>query len=214
MPNWCSTNYTITFKSEEEAKRFYEQMDSWQRNVFPPEPYMIGEGWLGNILHNSGVCSVMDENGNRIDPEVSCRGWVEYLDHSGCEVTVQTETAWGPMHEGLALILDKYAPDAEVTYTSEECGCSYYGTNDPAYDGLYVVNMWELPEWFKQSDDYSYEYEYADDFSEDDLRVFAKLLKASITGDMTVEEVIETILDTEGVEGCIEPWDFEEEFIK
>ena len=39
-------------------------------------------------------------------------------------------------------LVEKFIPEAEITYTAEEHGCEIFYTNDPDLVGKYVVDSW------------------------------------------------------------------------
>ena len=161
MPNWCSTNYTFNFTSAEKAKAFYDLVDSWCHDVAENG---FGECWLGNIVVNSGISEIVagSEKSFLIEPYYECRGSIVFMDYGSNRVNIQTETAWSPMHDMWKAIVEKYAPDAEVIYSADECGCELYLTNDPCLEGKYIVDIMEDPDRVLDEFD-SYIYDADDD---------------------------------------------------
>lgn len=134
MPNWCRTAITIDCKDEKESKKLYDLIDGWISSSEIKTDF--GDRWLGNIVIKSGINTLEEiEQGT----SVSCRGWVEYLTRNGPTVYVDTETAWRPMLGMWLDVIDRYAPDAELTYVAEEGGRELYATNDTEYAGMYFI---------------------------------------------------------------------------
>ena len=135
MPNWCSTNIDICFSTESEALMFNALLDSWMSVSAKSD---FGASWLGNILINAGIATVGEDG--RIVSDYRCRGSVAWSELDDTVVHIQTETAWCPMLSMWVAILEKYAPDASITYTAEECGCCMYVSNDDSVVGLYNID--------------------------------------------------------------------------
>jgi hypothetical protein len=154
---------TITFNGEEkELKALYGFIDDKEANEKDGLKTDFGNTWLGNYLVRAGL----DWHDYR------CRGSVCYIEelHEGNGAfSVQTETAWEPMVNMWAAIVNKIAPGIEIIYSAEECGNGIYWTNDPACVNRYIVDIYDedcLDEKIVKAlgwDEY-------DDVSEKDLR--------------------------------------------
>ena len=138
MPNWCDTVITINSGDEDRLKEFDKLLDKWTSKNYMENGF--GLNWLGNVVGNSGIGTV-DENS---DSDLRCRGSILSKELYGDRLTVITETAWNPMLKMWTKLLEKYLPDAELTYTAEECGNGFYSTNDTHLDGLYVIDCWDI----------------------------------------------------------------------
>ena len=139
MPNWCFTQIHISGKKkniQELYERFsnvIERDDGGQRvGEYTSSLSRYGKRWLGNLLLAVGE--------NVETTKIRCRGTVEYyeLGADGDEISIQTETAWVPMLQCFVKFVNKYAPDAEITYCAEEPGCELYWKNDDAWEDYYV----------------------------------------------------------------------------
>lgn len=139
MPNWCSSRIVIRNENPEVISSLYKNLEAWQTNA---RKNSFGEGWLGNIVLNSGVGTVDSGAGT----DLRCRGDIEYMELLGAEITIDTETAWTPMLRMWQRIIDKYAPDSELEYTAVECGSDIYCTNDPELVGKYHMDAWDEAE--------------------------------------------------------------------
>ena len=137
MPNWCSTTITINHENEIKLKKFEETLNSLMSENYKQNGF--GNAWLGNLVGNSGIGTIDEKKVT----DLKCRGWVTYIENLGNQLIVDTETAWVPMLRLWQKLLEKYLPDAELTYSAEECGCGIYCTNDPAMLDCYLVDIWE-----------------------------------------------------------------------
>lgn len=139
MPNWCSTQITIHHDDVNKLKLLDALIDDWTSKNYKANGF--GLTWLGNIVGNSGVATI-DED---YKTDVRCRGSMTYKDLNldGNELIIDTETAWAPMLQMWIRILNKYLPDAELTYRTEEPGCEIYCTNDPYLINKYVIDSWD-----------------------------------------------------------------------
>lgn len=134
MPNWCRTTITIDCKDEKESKKLHDLIDGWISSSEIETDF--GDRWLGNIVIKSGINTLEEvEDGT----SVRCCGWVECLIRNGSTVYVDTGTAGSPMLRMWLDVIDRYAPDAELTYVAEESECELYATNDTEYAGMYFI---------------------------------------------------------------------------
>lgn len=58
------------------------------------------------------------------------------------QMYVQVESSWSPALKLIRDIAQKFVPDCDVIYSSEECGNGIYYTNDPVYLGKYYIDVW------------------------------------------------------------------------
>jgi len=150
MPNWCNNDITIYSSNEEKLKKLSELIDDWTSKDFATNGF--GHNWLGNIVGFSEIGKYENDFKTLDDKELRCRGQLIYSELSGGQLNLITETAWAPMLKMWKLICDKYLPDANIIYTSEEPGCGIYYTNDPNIEGSYYVDIWEPPEEFEDEE--------------------------------------------------------------
>ena len=134
MPNWCLTTITIENANVDELIKFNSLLDKWTSKNYMENDF--GLNWLGNVVGNSGIGTV--DEGKESDME--CRGHIIYRELVNNLLFVETETAWVPMLELWMKLLDKYLPNAELTYTAAEGGCGIYSTNDPTLIGMYYID--------------------------------------------------------------------------
>ena len=128
MANICMTSIRITGEKEK-----IEPM--WQEfeKVMDNDKDM----WLGSLLIHAG--KTPGECG------ISCRGNVVGSDYSpGC-ISIDTDTAWTPMLGVFKVFADKFCGEGEynMLYHAEEAGCDIFTTNDPDYEGSWVIDVWE-----------------------------------------------------------------------
>lgn len=100
----------------------------------------FGHKWLGNIVLNSKIGTVDTDKST----DLRCRG--SLIDNEVVDdiLYITTETAWEPMLKMWRKIVDKYIPEAEIIYTTEEPGMCLYATNDPNLEGLYYIDVWDV----------------------------------------------------------------------
>ena len=145
MPNWCSTHLTIT-GDHDQLQRLNQELDLAEKI---PSNTDFRKGWLGNLLLHTGM-----SNDAVCYGEIHCRGEITYRDYGEeeGEITIDTETAWGPCLEVFTRFLDHFNLDKlEVIYTAEESGQDLYWTNDPSEAGTWIFDSWEpekMPEPF------------------------------------------------------------------
>lgn len=166
MPNWCSTNIIIYHDDSEKLKHFDKLIDEWTSKE-NNHGNGFGLSWLGNIVLNSGIGTV--DEGKETD--LRCRGDITNKDLYEYQLHINTETAWVPMLKMWVKLLEKYLPDAVLTYTAEESGCELFYTNDPDYEDKYFLDIWDL-----EGVESSWEY------SEDDVKeILNQLLNTNET---------------------------------
>ena len=81
--------------------------------------------------------------------------YVEYQEDDD-QLLINVDSAWTPALKLIRDIAEKYVPDCEIVYNSQECGNVIYYTNDPMYFGTYCVDVcdWDaLPIKIESIDD-------------------------------------------------------------
>jgi hypothetical protein len=150
MPNWCCTNIIISHPDEGKVKELFERIKDWtSRDCYEND---FGHGWLGNVLGNSGIAKWDEEKDGMFTEKgeyIYCRGSITDLSFEGGAIHIWQEDAWSPLVKLWSLVLEKYLPDADITFSAEEPGCGVYATNDPCIEGSYYVDVWETPDEFK-----------------------------------------------------------------
>ena len=141
MPNWCHTAMTIYHEDKEELLQFYNQVKDWLNTPISESDYKLQ--WLGNIVENAKLGSVVNED----IAYVPCRGEVIKLVIEEDKIFIVTETAWVPCLKMWLLLLEKYLPEADLTYTAEECGMGIFCTNDTSLIGRYHLDIWDVDEY-------------------------------------------------------------------
>ena len=136
MPNWCATYISIN-GTKEQLDALNNAIDKATESN--PLNADFGNSWLGNLLLYLGI-----DKDEVIYGDIRCRGYISYsemvLDDDTSQLIINTETAWVPMLKPFLMMMEKYAPDAELIYTAEEPGTIVYCTNDPAeYD--YIIDF-------------------------------------------------------------------------
>ena len=138
MPNWCITNITINYEDNEKLKAFHNLIEEWTSHDYKENGF--GHDWLGNIVGNSGIGTINEGK----DTDLRCRGVLNYIELSDNQLLIQTETAWVPMLQMWVKLLEKYLPEAELIYNSEELGCEILATNDLSYIDKYYIDTWDI----------------------------------------------------------------------
>ena len=130
MPNWCYSWVNIT-GDEKELNVLDKHFENARKHIGTKNGF--GETWLGNIVEYLGMDAT----------KVSCRGSIVHYEHHPEEICLSTETAWAPLLTPIVMLCEKYAPNAEITYTSEEPGCGLFVSNDPDYVDKFVLDIWD-----------------------------------------------------------------------
>ena len=120
MANTCMTTVTIN-GDQDELKCLAKIIDEAMND---PDP--TRRGWLGHLL-----CDY--------EKEVSHRGEISYFEETDDQLFLDIETAWSPMMGPIKLIVERYAPNAEIIFTAEEPGSEIFVSNDPCVIGMYEV---------------------------------------------------------------------------
>lgn len=153
MSNWCITNITIETPN---AENLVENIKKWTTKDFYKNDF--GNKWLGNVIAGSNIAEYDGENFYTSEgKKIGCKGWIDYFFIGGHsffigkdvtnEVHISTETAWGPYLQMWLKIIDKYYPEAKLTYHAEETNMGVYLTNDDKYVGKYILEIVDdLPE--------------------------------------------------------------------
>lgn len=141
MPNWCSTTYRIQGDSKD-INSFHKLIQRLEKRKKPYVPNGFGNLWLGCIVNKLGG----DWN------KVYCRGEIVYYEkNEDGTLSIMTETAWSEMSEWRHFIESKY-PSFKIYFSSEECGCEYYITNDSEgryFPERYYLDSGEEPLYFE-----------------------------------------------------------------
>jgi len=136
MPNWCMNS--ILFEDADgdnkNIRPFWNMIDralKKGRELKKAGKTEAGDDWYGHILNEVGVSP--DEH--------YCRGFVddyEDLDDDAAGFTLWSSTAWEPMMEPIAAVVNRYnelnGTDIRFYYSSEEGGNDIYETNDVTGD--------------------------------------------------------------------------------
>lgn len=128
MSDWCSSEIYINHNNKNgELKRLKDLIEEWagcitEENHFVSSP-------LSNVVFNSGIGT-----------DLSYKGTIENIDLYSDQLHISTETAWVPMLKMWQRIVDRYLPEAKITYTAQESGYNLYATNDPEYEGYYNID--------------------------------------------------------------------------
>jgi len=197
MPNWCST--LINFKGNPDAiKTLHDFISDDKANKEIGLSNDFGYNWLGNYLHRAGLNY---EN-------YRCRGTVcdiQKIDDEGTSFHIWTETAWAPMLAMWQAIIDKIAPGIEIIYSSSECGCSVYWTNDPSFADKYIVDLYD-EDVLEDNVVEALSWDDCNEVPENELReTLLSILNADKSMDDLIEE-LEDLVDNDGV--SIHKWDF------
>lgn len=140
MANCCSTRITINHESESKLKELEKLIGTWTSKDRPMVYFR--NSWLGNIILNSGIGTI-DTNP---ETDLKCCGDITWMRYKDNQLSIDTETAWSPALKMWVKLLEKYLPDAELIYQTEECGCALYATNDPCLMNFYVIDCWDMEE--------------------------------------------------------------------
>lgn len=149
MANLCFSEITITHDDVAKLRALYENIEKWVRHD------ALGNGtyhWLGNIVLNAQIGSV-DSNDHDY---IKCRGDIIdicFIEDSR-EIFIATATAWTPKIKIWKKLVDKYLPDAEVTFRANEPGCEIFVTNNFDLAGQYLVDACESFEDWIEEDSY------------------------------------------------------------
>lgn len=178
MANCCSTRITINHASESELLEFEKLIENWVGMDTSGEYFK--DSWLGNIVLKSGIGTI-DTNP---ETDLKCCGDITWMRYKDNQLSIDTETAWSPVLKMWVKLLEKYLPDAELIYQTEECGCALYATNDPCLENYYVIDCWDVKE-------INTDYEA----SEETVREILQELLNTTEDD--IEELINMIKDSE-----------------
>lgn len=194
MANWCSTSIVITNSDLEKIKNLSMEFDK----AFESSKIENGFGnmWLGNILSHLGY-----EDEVVVHGRIKCRGEVVYKKLLGNELRICTETAWVPMLEPFIKMVEKYAPDSDITYYAEESGFELFYTNDLSLVGRISVDVFEtLPE----------ELAWLDAYDGEEAELLGKIAESM---DWNVpEDEIENKISEEGLDElfALHKWEYAE----
>lgn len=128
MQDWCSSEIYINHNNKNgELKRLKDLIEKWA-GCITKENHFVSSS-LDKVILNSGI-----------DTDLSYRGTIEGINLYSDQLHISTETAWEPMLKMWQRIVDKYLPEAKITYTALEPGYDLYVTNDPDYEGCYSID--------------------------------------------------------------------------
>ena len=146
MPNWSSTNYIVTGKSED-LKTLYKSIKECEESKTPRVENGFGVLWLGCIIDSLGG----DWEKYR------CRGEIIYCYFKEDELVIDQWTAWCEQ-EGFREFIEERFPGTKVYFRDEEPGLENYTTNsfdyfperyflDTSEDSMYFENLEEAAEY-------------------------------------------------------------------
>ena len=134
MPNWCMSHIVIT-KDNKSIENLHKHFST----AIEKEGCDYQKHWLGNLLLYIGE-DVDSPSAPR------CRGWVDDYNYtasfgkmySNGSLDIYTSTAWVPMIQVILRFVNKYAPNADVSFCAEEPGCELYWRNDSTWEQYYI----------------------------------------------------------------------------
>ncbi len=153
MANWYCTDIIIRHEDPAVIAALTEKIDEWTSHIWLKSDF--GNKWLGNIVGNSGIGLTGAEpdydKENDAEKYVSCCGSIDDYSINAedkCELSINQESKWGPVLQLWKRVVDKYAPGAEIRYTTMVCEEGTYCTNDADYSDTYYLDQWDpFPEW-------------------------------------------------------------------
>lgn len=187
MPNWCFTKIVITHDDTNELKVFDKLLDQWTSRNYKTNGF--GHNWLGNIVLGSGIGTV-DTNP---ETDFECRGTIDHKEIYMDELIIDTSTAWKPMLRMWVELVNKFIPDANITYTAEESSDDLYYTNDPDLEGKYVIDSWDE--------------RVESDYEAEESNVIKTLQELLETTESDVDKLIQMSFDKENYVG-IHKWEY------
>ncbi len=199
MPNWCYTDITISRPANRGGmQELYDALleatkhESTIKSDFGPM-------WLGNLVEKLLDTDPLDCDKYR------CRGILTQfeINEDADEISIGTETAWGPMLKMWIDIIEKYVPSAKLIYVTEEPGWEVYQTNDPEFQNSYYVDSWSE----------NVESEYI--ASEDYVRRIASTLSGKDCNKIAdIDSVLQMVAELENPNVSIHKWDYSEDLSK
>ncbi len=136
MPNWCSTNITITGLNGK-AKQIHKEWQKWLEEGKDLSDFK--EAWLGSLMIGKGIGDPTKDD--YTGPY--CRGCLTDLEViNEDQLSLDMETAWSPMLDCITALVSDY-PEAEITYSAIEQGNGVYLTNDADVIGKYYIDSWD-----------------------------------------------------------------------
>lgn len=210
MPNWCYTDAIVmtTNDDAELAKSICEKLSEWMHEPENDPKSGFGNGWLGNLLVNSGV---VDSYELLAECDVQCRGEILDIVRDGSQVNVSMSTAWNPMLEPLCLALEKnFSKDSfNVIYSSEEPGLELYLTNDEDRIGRYIVEITDEASDAIKNVFYEECYYNENDYDEYDLKdMLEDAYGISADKECSLDELLKLADDEPGI--YIHEWEFQD----
>lgn len=121
MPNWCYTQYRF----EGDVQKLYDYIETATSRNFMENGF--GTSWLGNLVLAAGEYTEEDMRAQTV-PE--CRGWIDSYMLKNGYLIVETETAWGPMHDVWDYVIEYLEADISYLYYADEPSCEIHETND------------------------------------------------------------------------------------
>lgn len=121
MANTCFTTYKCVSENPKDLKKLYKTLQYMDERKTPvaPNGWFNPKRWLGCLVKALGG-----------DPKkIYCRGEISDYELEDDVLTINTETAWGPMTEVFNFIKSIY-PSLEIYYMAEENGNGVFITND------------------------------------------------------------------------------------
>lgn len=135
----CISRITISHKEESKLKELKDKIEYWLNQNNYMEHTFRGD-WLGNIVLGAEIGTV--DAGK--DTDLRCRGTVDDMELCDNQLLINTSTSHVPMMKMWAKLLEKYIPDAELIFESED---GYeYKTNDPELKGKYIIDAFDVPD--------------------------------------------------------------------
>lgn len=142
MPNWCSSNLTLTAKPEDLDKIENALNSALSKRVLPDEPQYFDNTWLGNLLAYTGMSREEVEK-----TDISCRGTIDDVSRYEDSIVLYISSAWSPQFGALKVFLDYLDVHPEIIYIAEEFGSDIYVTNDPDYVDTFYLST-DKDNWY------------------------------------------------------------------
>lgn len=141
----CYTTLEMYCTDRYAAEQIANTIKGWAHNI-PGAKNDFGDGWLGNILINAGICTYEQlENAHEYNKPTTpkCRGkLVEPVMSDGNVVQIYTETIHEPMLQMWVKIVEKWFPEVEkMLYVAEIDDEGLLFTNDPELAGLWFMEF-------------------------------------------------------------------------
>ena len=133
MPNWCNTTYVFHGPADN-INALYNKIKAFTDGSLTNKTKTdFGDMWLGNILIGAGLSHTIDATNPT--QRLSCRGTIDYIEDdiekTATSFRLNTETAWIPMPQMWAVVIQKLQLDIGFTFQADEPGCEIYCIYDP-----------------------------------------------------------------------------------